>query len=242
MDEVARKGSIHAIEAIPEDVRRVFVTAHDVASEWHIRMQAAFQKYTDNAVSKTVNLPRDATVGGRAQGLRSGLPAELQGRHDLPRRQQGKPGPLLRPEERGGRAADGGRARPPRDPGRLHHQDQDRLRPPLRHGDRIRGQALRGLCHHREVRALHHRQDRGHRAARVARAAGRGHRGQDRGPAQGHRRGAPHLPGRGAGSVDPRRDLARAGEALPGRRERRPVTARPSTACWGRNARSAGRW
>jgi ribonucleoside-diphosphate reductase alpha chain len=63
MDEVARQGSIHSIETIPEDVRRVFVTAHDVASEWHIRMQAAFQQFTDNAVSKTVNLPRDATVG-----------------------------------------------------------------------------------------------------------------------------------------------------------------------------------
>ena len=62
MDEVARQGSIHAIESIPEDVRRVFVTAHDVSSEWHVRMQAAFQRFTDNAVSKTVNLPRDATV------------------------------------------------------------------------------------------------------------------------------------------------------------------------------------
>lgn len=61
MDKVARKGSIHHLTEIPEDVRKVFVTAHDISPEWHIRMQAAFQKYTDNAVSKTVNLSRDAT-------------------------------------------------------------------------------------------------------------------------------------------------------------------------------------
>ncbi|MFH0845503.1 MAG: vitamin B12-dependent ribonucleotide reductase [Pseudomonadota bacterium] len=63
MDEIARIGSIRDMKEIPEDVREIFVTAHDISPEWHVRMQAAFQKHTDNAVSKTVNLPQDAKVG-----------------------------------------------------------------------------------------------------------------------------------------------------------------------------------
>ncbi|MCK4434479.1 ribonucleotide-diphosphate reductase subunit alpha, partial [Candidatus Bathyarchaeota archaeon] len=58
-----RTGSVQNIGKVPEDVKRVFVTALDIQPEWHVRMQAAFQKYTDNAVSKTVNLPEDAAIG-----------------------------------------------------------------------------------------------------------------------------------------------------------------------------------
>jgi len=62
LEEIARTGSVQGIKGVPEDVKRVFVTALDISPEWHVKMQAAFQKYTDNAVSKTVNLPQEATV------------------------------------------------------------------------------------------------------------------------------------------------------------------------------------
>jgi ribonucleoside-diphosphate reductase alpha chain len=58
---ISRSGSVQGIQEIPERIRRLFVTAYDIAPEWHVRMQAAFQRHVENAVSKTVNLPQTAT-------------------------------------------------------------------------------------------------------------------------------------------------------------------------------------
>jgi len=62
ISRVTKEGSVASISDVPHEIRKVFVTAMDIDPEWHVRMQAAFQKYTDNAVSKTINLKSTATV------------------------------------------------------------------------------------------------------------------------------------------------------------------------------------
>jgi ribonucleoside-diphosphate reductase alpha chain len=61
MEVIADKGSVKDVKEVPDKYKKIFVTSHDIAPIWHIRMQAVFQKYTDNAVSKTVNFHHDAS-------------------------------------------------------------------------------------------------------------------------------------------------------------------------------------
>ena len=62
MQKIADKGCLKDIPEVPEDVKRIFVTSHDISPEWHVRMQAAFQRYVHNATSKTINFAHEATI------------------------------------------------------------------------------------------------------------------------------------------------------------------------------------
>ncbi|MFH1383196.1 MAG: vitamin B12-dependent ribonucleotide reductase [Chloroflexota bacterium] len=79
MQQLAEGTQLHDIESIPEETKRLFVTAHGIKPEWHVRMQAAFQKYTDNAVSKTVNFAHEATREDVAQVYMTAYELKLKG-------------------------------------------------------------------------------------------------------------------------------------------------------------------
>lgn len=71
MARVAETGSVHGIDEVPEKWQKVLVTAHEISPEWHVKMQAAWQKNLDNAVSKTINLPHEALVDDVAKAYLS---------------------------------------------------------------------------------------------------------------------------------------------------------------------------
>lgn len=67
MKKIKESGTVKGFDVIPKKIRKIFVTAHDISPKWHVKMQAAFQEYTDNAVSKTVNFPKKATMSDVAK-------------------------------------------------------------------------------------------------------------------------------------------------------------------------------
>ena len=77
--ELREKGSVATIAGVPEDARRLFATALEIAPQWHLRMQAAFQRHCCNAVSKTINLPETATTDDVLEIYRSAWQLQVKG-------------------------------------------------------------------------------------------------------------------------------------------------------------------
>lgn len=79
VERICRAGTVRGVEGVPDDVARLFVCAHEIAPQWHLRIQAAFQEHVDNAVSKTVNLPREATAADVADAFTNAHRLGLKG-------------------------------------------------------------------------------------------------------------------------------------------------------------------
>jgi ribonucleoside-diphosphate reductase alpha chain len=79
MERIAEEGTVEHIDEVPSDLRRLWVCSHDIPYIWHVKMQVAFQKYTDNAVSKTINFPKEASIDDVGQSYLSAWRLGLKG-------------------------------------------------------------------------------------------------------------------------------------------------------------------
>ena len=181
MTELSKVGTLRHMESIPEDVARVYVTAHDISPEAHLRMQAAFQKYTENAVSKTVNFPSDATRDDIRKVFV--LAYRLGCKGVTVYRDKSRDEQVLNIGGVNAKAGDAGAGAGPRaravrhpapaarHPDRRHEGDQDQLREALRHDQPGREGDLRGVQPDGEGRRLRRVAIGGDRAPRLPRAA-----------------------------------------------------------------------
>jgi ribonucleoside-diphosphate reductase alpha chain len=79
VEAVAEQGTLKDLEGVPEDVKRVFVTARDITPYWHMRMQAAFQRHCDSSISKTINFPHEATADDVRQIFELAIDLDVKG-------------------------------------------------------------------------------------------------------------------------------------------------------------------
>ncbi len=79
IDDIVEKGTLHHRTDVPDDVRRVFVTAHDITPYWHMKMQSAFQRHCDSSISKTINFPHDATADDVRQIFEMAIDEDVKG-------------------------------------------------------------------------------------------------------------------------------------------------------------------
>ncbi len=224
MKELATRGSARGMDKVPAWVQQVFVTAHDITPEWHVRMQAAFQKHTDNAVSKTVNFPHDATREDVAKVYR--LAYELGCKGITIYRDGSKESQVLTinheaaVEEKKAEIKVETPTRTPRKRPRVTAGSTERvsnwLRQPIRDGEPGRARHLRGLLHPGKDGGLRLGTVGGPLPPDLAVAAFRNRDRQHRGAAPGHTLPVHCLGGRACCPVLRRCHSQRAGEGNPG--------------------------
>ncbi len=79
IDDIVEKGTLHHRTDVPDEVRRVFVTAHDITPYWHMKMQSAFQRHCDSSISKTINFPHEATAEDVRQIFEMAIDEDVKG-------------------------------------------------------------------------------------------------------------------------------------------------------------------